>query len=227
MKQIVKLPPPKSFVEYCAQPSAIYDGSGFPKDELRHNLLSEQGYICCYCMKRLPEKNNPHMKVEHFKCQDHYVNLQLAYSNLLIACTGNEGYPKKMQTCDTKKGDQELGIDLLTNAPNCETLFKYNSEGEISSATDNAEINRQLNDVLNLNMQTLKECRSQVYLEVQRNVESASKRLGDKQLKAKYFRQQKEKWLGSVGGKFEPFCMVAVYYITKKIRQSQNQVTNL
>jgi uncharacterized protein (TIGR02646 family) len=162
------------------------------------------------------------MKVEHFQCQDNFPELQLHYPNLFGACTGNEGKPKKLQTCDTKKGNSNLTISLTSNAPNCETLFKYNAEGEISSINDNEDINRQLNDILNLNMQTLKDGRREVYLEVQKNVEAESRQFANKQLKLRYFEQEKEKWLNRSDNKFRPYCMVAVYYLNKKIRQYQN-----
>lgn len=142
MKQINKNKPPKHFVEFCNKPFAIYDGSEFPKEELRKSLLEEQGYICCYCMKRIPELTFPYMKVEHFKCQEDFRELKITYTNLFGACNGNERQPKIKQTCDTKKGNELLSINLLTNAPNCETLFKYNAEGEISSVDDNEAINR-------------------------------------------------------------------------------------
>jgi len=222
MKRINKIQPPKTFVEFCNKPHAIYDGSDFPKEELRQSLLSEQGRICCYCMKRIPENTYPYMKVEHFKCQDNYGELQLHYPNLFGACIGNEGKPKKLQTCDTKKGNSDLTISLTSNAPNCETLFKYNAEGEISSINDDNDINRQLNDILNLNMQTLKDERREVYLEVQKNVEAESRQFANRQLKLSYFQQEKEKWLTRNDNKFRPYCMVAVYYLNKKIRQYQN-----
>jgi len=222
MKQINKIRPPKSLVEFCSKPHAIYDGSGFPKEELRQNLLTEQGHICCYCMKRIPENTAPYMKVEHYQCQDFHEDLQLNYKNLFGACIGNEGQPSKIQTCDTKKGNNELTINLLTNAPCCENLFKYNAEGEIMSVDENDEINRQLNEVLNLNMQTLKDGRREVYLEVQKNVEAQSRQLGSKTLRVKYFEQEKREWLTPKDQKFKQFCMVAVYYLNKKIRQNQN-----
>jgi len=223
MKHIIKLREPNSLEQHRANKPSFYDGlSILAKDELRQSLLAEQGQICCYCMKRIPEANSPYMKVEHFKCQDNFESLQLTYSNLLGACTGNEGKPNRIQTCDTKKGNLDLAINPLSKMPNCEILIKYNAEGEISSVTGDEEINRQLNEVLNLNMQTLKEGRRQVYLEIQRRVETESRNLGNKQLRLKYFEQERNAWLFRVNNKFKPFCMVAVYYLTKKIRQCQN-----
>jgi uncharacterized protein (TIGR02646 family) len=223
MKQITKQAEPNSLIEHRAKQHSYFDNLPIEtKDELRQNLLSEQGYICCYCMKRIPENTSPYMKVEHFKCQDLHEILQLTYGNLLGACTGNEGQTKIKQTCDTKKGNSLLLIQPISSTPNCETLFKYNSEGEISSVDNNEDINKQLNDVLNLNMQTLKDGRREVYLEVQSKVETESKQYGNKQLKVKYFEREKTIWLNRTNDKFKPFCMVAVYYLTKKIKQYQS-----
>lgn len=230
MKQIVKLAEPNSLTQHRAKAHSSY--SNLPikaKDELRDNLLTEQGHICCYCMKRIPEKINSNgnivyeMKIEHFQCQDYFQHLQLTYDNLLGACTGNKGKPKKLQTCDTKKGNLALTISLISNAPNCETLFKYNPDGEIGSIDNDPEINRQINDVLNLNMQTLKDNRKQIYLEVQRRVETESKQHTTKPLKIRYFSIEREKWLKKTNGKYKEFCMVAVYYLTKKIKQNQRK----
>ena len=228
MKQITKVSEPNSLIQHRAKAHSSYDNlPADVKNDLRTNLLAEQGHICCYCMKRIPEKVNLdgkvtyEMKIEHHQCQDNFQHLQLAYHNLLGACMGNEGKPKKLQTCDTKKGNLSLTINPASNNPNCETLFKYNSDGEICSIVNDAEINRQINDILNLNMQTLKDNRRKIYLEVQKRIEAESKQHTTKQLKIRYFEQERNKWLNKVDGKYKEFCMVAVYYLTKKIKQNQ------
>lgn len=227
MKQINKLPEPNSLVVHRAsQHSFFYNIPQDAKEELKLNLLIEQGYICCYCLKRIPEKIDKdglityEMKVEHHQSQDGHQLLQLQYSNLFGACTGNEGKPGKLQTCDTKKGSQDLTINLIATQPNCEGLFKYNAEGEISSLDDDEDINRQINDILNLNMQSLKDARREVYLEVQKRVETEGRRLGTKKLKIKFFEQERDSWLSKTSQKHKPYCMVAVYYLRKKIRQN-------
>lgn len=230
MKQINKKVEPNSLLQHRTKQHSTFDNIPFDiKEELRQNLLSEQGYICCYCMKRIPEKVERdgkvyyEMKVEHFKPQDPdtFPELQLIYSNLLGVCIGNEGKPKKLQTCDTKKGNLELNINPTSNHINCESLFKYNAEGEISSIKDDAEINRQLNDILNLNMQTLKEGRSEIYLEIQERIRVESRRfIKNKTGFIRILEQERIKWLNRIDNKYRPYCMVAVYYLTKKIRQA-------
>lgn len=228
MKQITKVSEPNSLTQHRAKTHSSYDNlPADAKNDLRNSLLSEQGHICCYCMKRIPEKVNSdgiityEMKIEHHQCQDNFQYLQLAYYNLLGACMGNEGKPKKLQTCDTKKGNLSLTINPTLNNPTCETLFKYNSDGEICSIVNDAEINRQINEILNLNMQTLKDNRKKIYLEVQKRIEAGSKQHATKQLKIRHFEQERNKWLNKVDGKYKEFCMVAVYYLTKKIKQNQ------
>ena len=70
-------------------------------------------------------------------------------------------------------------------------------------------------------MQTLKDNRKKIYLEVQKRTESESKQHTTKQLKIRYFEQERNKWLNKVDGKYKEFSMVAVYYLTKKIKQNQ------
>jgi len=222
MKQIVKNAEPNSLLQHRASQFANFDNIPFAtKEELRQSLLSEQGHICCYCMKRVPEHTVPYMKVEHYKCQVNFDEIQLTYTNLFGACTGNEGQPKIKQTCDTKKGNAVLTINPISTLPICETLFKYNADGEISSIADNAEINRQLNEVLNLNMQTLKEGRKEIYLQVQGRVIQESKK-SNKASFIKFLEEEKVKWLERTDNKHRPYCSVAVYYLTKKIRSNQN-----
>ncbi|WP_221393744.1 retron system putative HNH endonuclease [Dyadobacter sp. NIV53] len=230
MKYISKTSEPNSLLRHRAKPYSSFDNISLDdKEELRQSLLSEQGCICCYCTKRIPEKIEKDgrvsydMKVEHYKSQEHFTALQLSYTNLHGACTGNEGKPKKLQTCDTKKGSLEITIKLLSNQPNCETLLKYNSDGEIRSAIDDVEINRQLNEVLNLNMQSLKDNRQEVYTLVQEKVRNESKKFrNDKASFSHFLEQEKINWSVRTDNKHRPFCMVAIYYLNKKIRQNQS-----
>jgi uncharacterized protein (TIGR02646 family) len=227
MKQINKIQEPQSLVRHRANQPAFYHNLPLAAmNDLRANLLTEQGHICCYCMKRIPQKIERdgtvyyEMKVEHYKCQDNYSALQLKYSNIFGACTGNEGNPKKLQTCDTKKGNTDITINPILANPNCETQIKYLSNGEIHS--DDPIIERELTEVLNLNMQTLVDGRREVFETVQKKVENESKRYADRNIRTGYFERELQWWLSRDSAKFKPYCMVAVYYLKKKIKQNQN-----
>ena len=138
------------------------------------------------------------------------------------ACTGNEGKPKKLQTCDTKKANLELYINPISN-PSCELHFKYNADGEISSVSNSTAINKQLNEVLNLNMQSLKDSRAEIYILVQEKMRFEGKKYkNDKIGFVRFLEQERVNWLNRVDNKHRPYCMVAVYYLTKKLRQNQN-----
>lgn len=116
MKRIIKGKETLSLVEHRLKPFADYDNYS-EKDELRVSLLTEQGHICCYCMQRISDSR---MKIEHWKSQDDYPELQLDYNNLLGACQGGEGSPKHLQHCDTRKGNTEITINPLDTIKNCE-----------------------------------------------------------------------------------------------------------
>ena len=155
MKKIVKQSEPRSLVEHRSQSNANYDN--YPdKDKLRESLLKEQGYICCYCMSRITSEQ---MKIEHWQPQTKYTALQLDYRNLLGACNGNQGARPQNQHCDTRKSDIQITINPIEGDKNCENLVKYRSDGEIYS--DDASINHDLNETLNLNLGFLKKNRKE------------------------------------------------------------------
>lgn len=211
MKKITKSQEPKSLLEHRLQQSADYDN--YPqKNELRAYLLAEQGYICCYCMQRIEDNK---MKIEHWRSQSEYPDLQLNYNNLLGACEGNQGSPKHLQHCDTKKGNAVLTVNPLDNVKNCEDLIKYHLNGEIYS--DDTVINDDLNKILNLNMQTLKENRKIVLDELVKKLISERAK-GD--WSASMLNRKIQEWSNKQeNGKYKVYCQVAIYYLKKKLSQ--------
>ena len=178
------------------------------KGNLRKQLLEEQGYVCCYCMSPISCKNS---KIEHYKPQTKYRSLQIDYQNLFVSCQGGEGLRKKEQFCDTYKGEDELlHIHLLQNI---ESSVKYQNEKRccISIVSDNREIDRELNGVLNLNANILKENRYQEYNRVKRKLEQH--KFSAKSIKEtiKYYSQKHN-------GKFEPYAQMIIYLLTKKLK---------
>ena len=121
MKKIVKNREPNSLTRHRSQRGNFDNLPTNDKNELRDSLLREQGYICCYCMKRIPEKNDLNLdehgcKIEHFKCQNKNSNLELVYSNLMISCLGGESKPEYQQTCDSFKKIKPFLIILRMQA---------------------------------------------------------------------------------------------------------------
>lgn len=216
MKKITKNSEPISLTEYKNKGGSFED---LPKDDLRSSLLEEQGFICCYCMRRIPEaKKSPSCKIEHFKCKSNYKELELIYSNILISCSGGEGYPKNLQTCDTYKGDTELSINPSSNSHNIEELIKYTSYGQIYS--DDTNLNNELNEVLNLNNQSLLKQRQEIYLQIQQRIKNEGAKRLDKDLRKGFLLKEKSRLLNrSQENKFIPFLMIGVYLLNKKLRK--------
>lgn len=209
MKQIIKDREPKSLLEHRLQPFADYDN--YPqKEELRDSLLTEQGHICCYCMQRIKKDK---MKIEHWRSQDEYPDLQLDYNNLLGACEGNQGLPERLQHCDTKKGNARLTINPTDNLKNCEDLIKYLPNGIIYS--DDTAINDELNEVLNLNIQTLVNNRK-VILDILIQQLKSEQPSGD--WTAAMLNKKIQEWSDqNKDGKYKPYCQIAIYYLKKKL----------
>lgn len=216
MKAIIKRTEPVSLTEHRAKQHASY--ANLPKGDTRESLLIEQGHICCYCMKRIPESNtNPSSKIEHFLCQDDNEDKELNYKNMLLACSGKQGSPLKLQTCDTRKGNLILTHSPSNQARNIEALIKYKANGEIYSTDDS--FNAELEAVLNLNVKNLKDNRRAIYEEVQKRIRIEGKKLGNKTLTKRFLRSEKAKLLNLTNGKFSEFCMVGVYVIDKKLKK--------
>lgn len=93
--------------------------------------MKEQGYICAYCMCRIPVKEHdigiPRVKIEHIRSQsaadEEYSGLD--YYNMVAVCNGNAA--KKMHlkylTCDAHKGDRTLSKVNPLKPETLETIY--------------------------------------------------------------------------------------------------------
>lgn len=207
---------PASLTEYRASQFSSFNEMN--KDDVRTSLLNEQGHICCYCMKRIPETSKtPSSKIEHFKCRDNFQDEELNYNNMLLSCSGNQGLPELLQTCDTFKGNKDLSFNPASRDRNIEQLIKYKANGEIYSS-DNT-LNDELEAVLNLNVKILKNNRRVLYEEVQNRIRIEGKKQDGKALKKRFLEKEKEKLLTLKSGKFREYCMVGIHVIDKKLKK--------
>ena len=171
MIEIKKGREPKELVEYRQSPEASYENmDGNLKKIVLNQLMREQGHLCAYCMRRIPEKRKLPIGVsgatiEHWfprnpeSGEDYGQGLD--YRNMLAVCSGNRGCgDKRNLTCDAKRGNDELTV----NPCDSETLHSitYSHNGKIKS-TD-PRIEEDLNKRLNLNSEavSLPENRKQV-----------------------------------------------------------------
>jgi len=122
---------------------------------LRNILLEDQGYICCYCQKKIPEKKLPGSKIEHFLCQENNKDKVFDFRNLFIACNGQFG---QIETCDTIKKSKKLkAIDLLNSDMFRE--IKYTKKGKIYSIINLIDEDIEM---LNLNDQNMMKSREAI-----------------------------------------------------------------
>lgn len=159
MQTITKGHEPKCLTEHRAAHRG-WDLEEFSecKQTVREVLVKEQSALCCYCQRRI-RPADASMKVEHFVSQTDPTDgarLQLQWSNLLGACLGGQGSPLRTQHCDTRKGDTRITLDP-TNAA-CTRKVRYATDGRAFS--DDETTNKEIRDVLNLNVSYLQSGRS-------------------------------------------------------------------
>lgn len=208
MKKIVKTQEPKSLTQHRKFDKTDYRGYS-QKQELRESLAGEQRGICCYCMGRI-YPNESTMKIEHFLSHSGHPNLRLVYSNLFGACLGNMK-AKAEEHCDTFKKSKEFHFHMCSSG-SIHSEIEYRNDGEIFS--NNEKLNEELNNILNLNFPELKRVRKSTLTGF---IDSYLKGLKGKLNKEKLVRYR-DKWAGdSHADQLQPYCMIVVYYLDKKI----------
>jgi uncharacterized protein (TIGR02646 family) len=209
MKRIIKGYEPPCLLQYRQINGANYDGYS-PKKSLKEALLTEQGYICCYCMRRISEEN---MEIEHCEPQSKYPELQINYKNLLASCSGNRGSKKDNQHCNPRKGDAEITINPCDSTKNCENYIKYSSTGKIFS--DDETINHELNEILNLNLQTLKDNRQTKLFTL---INALNKKFPNKTWSKEAIKKKLEELSSKdAEGKYTEYVQYIVWYLSKRL----------
>ncbi len=118
------------------QETEVGNGPLFSKDELRRNLLEEQGHICCYCTRSISDSHTT--KLDHFqpKEKSKYPRIVFTYENLLACCDGGERDTNKPRElyCDAKKGKSDPTRPIQIVSPfesDCEAFFEFDELGKI------------------------------------------------------------------------------------------------
>jgi uncharacterized protein (TIGR02646 family) len=213
MRTILKGREPASLAEHRAAGGRVPDYESYrDKDTLRVCLVKEQRGLCCYCLQRIRSEHDS-MKIEHWHCQAHHGREQLDYSNLLAACTGNQGQAAKDQHCDTSKGDRDLSRNPADPTRPVEDIIRFKGDGWISSR--DPVFDAEINDVLNLNMAFLRNQRKETLSGFQGAIEKRG------QLSRAVLERWLRHWNGESGnGDLEPFCQVVVYWLRKRLARA-------
>ena len=202
---------PRSLIKHRKTEHSNY-GNYDEKEDLRQALVDEQRGLCCYCMDRIrPHRNS--MNIEHWQSQAHYPAKQLDYKNLLGACLGGQGQPLRLQHCDTRKRDRNLKLNPADTSHRIEARVQYRPDGSIKA--DDADYDKQINDVLNLNFPLLKNKRKAVLDAVLVWWKHERKRIDGPVSSERFDRQRKRLTTGN--GPLKPFCQVAVWWLDQRL----------
>ncbi len=209
---INKRPEPEEWKAKRLTPGFVYEAI----PELRQALLKEQGYICAYCMRKIPVKDKTESetsKIEHIKSREQGKKEQdkseLDYDNMVICCPGNINGEAH---CDKSKGSSSIKIPIFNAA--LQNSISYSSkDGELKSS--NTTWNDEINQILCLNNSILKLNRSQTLTGI---IEIITKR---KWKKAELENKLTE-WAEFDGKKEEfrkPYCGIVIWFLQKKLHQ--------
>lgn len=215
MRAITKGQEPRSLVAHRANTHSDY-GNYADKAGLRTALVRDQRGLCCYCMTRI-EATGTAMKIEHWRCQSRHANLELSYSNLLAACLGGHGQPEDKQHCDTRKGEQDLKFNPAESAHRIEQRIRFELDGTIASS--DVDFDKQLNDVLNLNLPLLKNRRKGVLDAILTWWKGEKARLKGPVSNDQLARERRRR-VGDGSGVLNPFDPVAVWWLDQRLARS-------
>lgn len=194
--------------------------------DLRNSLKKEQGSICCYCMCSI---ENGKTKIEHYCSKSKYPKLEIDYNNLYLCCDGEktncqdkqnenniyndckckvEKNKKIVKHCDTCKANRELNYIKLSNI---EKDIEYKSDGTIYSS--NEDINKELNWVLNLNINILKDNRKKAKDDLWKNLIKKLPTTWNNDFINKNIKKYKHQ------NKKSPYIGIILYFLNKKLKQ--------
>ena len=211
MRAINKGVEPMSLTAHRNRRPSDYDNYA-AKNDLRRALVTEQRGLCCYCMASISAERG-RMKIEHWKCQAHHSGEQLNYRNLLGACHGGHGRPRRLQHCDTRKGNRDLKWNPAEPAHCIEVRVRYEPDGSIHA--NDPDFDEQLNDVLNLNLPVLKNHRKGMYDAVLQWWKSRKTQFQGRVPRERLDRQRAR--YDTRAGNLDPYCQVAVWLLSQKL----------
>lgn len=215
MKQIIKRPEPAyftvwkdSFLVSVGREPKYSDFRETPEwEQLICDLLEDQGYICCYCMKAI-EGWDSH--IEHFiprnikNTHPHSMrarNVELDYQNLFESCNGENG---EGDHCGRLKDSEESPMLVSPLEVGVERRFIYNIlTGEIDAADPEDQEAMTTIRVLGLNTYELNRHRLNAFYTAQQQLEEGI--LFDELMDTYLDRDET--------GAFLPYCAAVVWML--------------
>lgn len=202
--------------------------------ELREQLYKEQRGLCCYCMQRITKDNS---NIEHFLPQQAFIENQVDYYNLYLACRRSRGLAKEKQYCDIAKGDRLIGKFIGYFNPQaekekkCQDFFQYTDDGyilpnktgfktitrfykEYKSLTAQEKELLGTIEILNLNCASLVDVREK-FIKEEPAIKSQTEEISDitrLETMQNFYETSETKFAG-----------VAIYFIKKRIEVLRNQ----
>lgn len=206
MRKINKKAEPKEWTAYRLTPGVDYEAI----PELRQSLLEEQGYICAYCMRRIPVRDtnsNEITRIDHILSRENHPELKLNYANMAICCPGAIDSDFH---CDKLKEDNDVTFDIYSD--HFFTTLSYGSKtGEISCS--NPTHCNEINIILNLNNGLLKANRHSV-------LNGVIQYLNKKGWTVANIKSQLANWENlNRAGQYKPYCGIVVWYLQKRLRR--------
>lgn len=187
------------------------NGKVVKEKPLKNALLQEQGHICAYCMGRISAEK---MSVEHYISQERPNNSpytqefhaakQLDYSNMLGVCV-NSGIQ-----CDKSRGNAVLSLSPLEKSH--EALLTYTKDGRIVLLKENPTIEKDINEILCLNNEILKENRKVAIDFVREKKLPQDKQWTKRQIQnaiADFYEKDKD-------GRYQPYCQAVIFVWEKE-----------
>lgn len=216
---------PNSLLEFRKQNSDADYETDIPTNvlkDIRQQMWEEQRQLCAYCMKRIDSPSV--MRIEHCRPrhpqdeEEYDKKATLDFKWMLGVCYGNslvKGVKPEDMTCDAHRGNTELSINPFDKMS--VRKIKYKADGSIYS--EDAEINRDVTETLNLNCQAIS------LPQTRKNVLAAEQSRIMKKCKGKSqdaFKRELERTYASLVQErnLTPYCGIIISWLESKLKIS-------
>ena len=210
---------PNSLLKFRKEnPDADYE-TDMPTDvakDIREQMWKEQRCLCAYCMKKIEAPSV--VRIEHCRPRhpqdeqehDKKATLDLCYGNSLV-----RGVKPEDKTCDAHRGNIELTVNPFDEM--FVRKIKYKADGSIYS--DDADINKDVTETLNLNCQAL------FLPQTRKNVLMAEKNRIMRKCRGKsqdaFMRELERTYMSLVQERnLTPYCGIIISWLESKLKIS-------